>query len=80
MYEILWPYWRVLVDRDDLLSDEPRRESLRVGRKIIEKLREKQFERWKQEVARKETAELDEVSMQLSYWNGVDADAPEVES
>jgi flagellar FliJ protein len=52
------------------------------GRKIIEKLREKQFERWKQEIARKETAELDEVSMQLSYWNGVDdaAEASEVES
>jgi flagellar FliJ protein len=41
------------------------------GRKIIEKLREKQFERWKQELGRKELAELDEVSMQLSYWHGV---------
>lgn len=49
------------------------------GRKIIEKLREKQFERWKQEIARRETAELDEVSMQLSYWNSVD-DTSEVES
>jgi flagellar FliJ protein len=50
------------------------------GRKIIEKLREKQFERWKQELSRKELAELDEVSMQLSYWNGVDAETSEVES
>jgi flagellar FliJ protein len=41
------------------------------GRKIIEKLREKQLDRWKQEVSRKELAELDEVSMQLSYWHGV---------
>jgi flagellar protein FliJ len=41
------------------------------GRKIIEKLREKQLERWKQEIGKKELAELDEVSMQLSYWHGV---------
>ena len=39
-------------------------------RKIIEKLREKQFERWKADVSRKELAEADEVSMQLSYWHG----------
>ena len=48
------------------------------GRKIIEKLREKQFERWKQEIGRKELAELDEVSMQLSYWHGVDDEETEV--
>jgi len=37
-------------------------------RKIIEKLREKQFDRWKLEAARKEAAELDEVSTRLSSW------------
>lgn len=36
-------------------------------RKIIEKLREKQFERWKAEQDRKEVAELDEVAMQISF-------------
>ena len=36
-------------------------------RKAIEKLREKQFERWRAEQDRKETAELDEVAMQISY-------------
>jgi len=39
-------------------------------RKIIEKLREKQFERWKAELSKKELAEQDEISMQLSYWHG----------
>jgi flagellar FliJ protein len=38
-------------------------------RKIIEKLREKQFERWKAEQDRKEVAELDEVAMQMSHHN-----------
>src|SRR5687768_5257961 len=36
-------------------------------RKVIEKLREKQFERWKQETARKEQAEADEVGAQFGY-------------
>jgi flagellar FliJ protein len=35
-------------------------------RKVIEKLREKQLERWKSEESRKEMAALDEVAMQLS--------------
>ena len=38
-------------------------------RKVIEKLREKQFERWKAEQDRREVAELDEVAMQMSYHN-----------
>ena len=38
-------------------------------RKIIEKLREKQFERWRAEQDRKEVSELDEVAMQMSYQN-----------
>ena len=36
-------------------------------RKAIEKLREKQFERWRAEQDRKEATELDEVAMQMSY-------------
>ena len=39
-------------------------------RKAIEKLREKQLERWRAEQARKEMTALDEVAMQLSYWHG----------
>lgn len=35
-------------------------------RKVIEKLREKQLERWKVEESRRELAEMDEVAMQLS--------------
>lgn len=38
-----------------------------VQRKVIEKLREKQFERWHAEQAKKEAAELDEVGMKLAY-------------
>jgi flagellar protein FliJ len=38
-------------------------------RKIVEKLREKQFERWQVDAARKETTELDEVGMQLVFQN-----------
>ena len=36
-------------------------------RKVIEKLREKQFERWKEETMRKEQAEADEVGAQFGY-------------
>ncbi|CAN5365480.1 hypothetical protein BH10PLA1_BH10PLA1_08870 [soil metagenome] len=46
-------------------------------RKIIEKLREKQFDRWKADLSRMELAEADEVSMQLSYWHGVGEDRDE---
>ena len=35
-------------------------------RKIMEKLRDKQKERWKQQLDRKEAADLDEVSMKLA--------------
>ncbi len=41
-------------------------------RKIIEKLREKQYERWREEQQRKELAALDEIGMQLSYANVAD--------
>ena len=36
-------------------------------RKVIEKLREKQHERWAAEINRKEAAQLDEVGMQMAY-------------
>jgi flagellar FliJ protein len=36
-------------------------------RKVIEKLREKQFERWKQETVRKEQADADEAGAQFGY-------------
>ena len=41
-------------------------------RKIIEKLREKSFERWKADLARKEMMETDEISMQIGYRNSLD--------
>ncbi len=34
-------------------------------RKIMEKLRERQFERWREETSKKETAALDEIGMQM---------------
>ena len=37
-------------------------------RKIIEKLRENQYAKWKTELARKEAADLDEISMRLAGW------------
>jgi len=39
------------------------------GRKVLEKLKERQRDRWATEVHRKELAELDEVGMQLTYRN-----------
>ena len=36
-------------------------------RKVIEKLREKQFERWRQEIERKEHAAADEAGAQFGY-------------
>lgn len=39
------------------------------GRKIIEKLRERQLERWRAEQAAKEQAEMNEIGMQLAYQN-----------
>lgn len=44
-------------------------------RKIIEKLRERQYERWKRELDAKELAALDEVGMQLSYGHVRDEEA-----
>jgi flagellar FliJ protein len=38
-------------------------------RKAIEKLREKQLERWRTEQARREAAQMDEIGMQLAYEN-----------
>jgi len=42
-------------------------------RKAVEKLREKHHERWKAEIDRKEAAQLDEVSMQMSHDNAARA-------
>jgi flagellar FliJ protein len=36
-------------------------------RKIMEKLKEKQQQRWQSEISRKEAEELDEIGMQLSF-------------
>src|ERR1700683_1476898 len=41
-------------------------------RKIIEKLRDRHLARWKQEQAHHELLELDDVSMRLSYQNGLE--------
>jgi flagellar FliJ protein len=38
-------------------------------RKVMEKLRERQLERWRAEQSRKDAAEQDEIGMQLSYDN-----------
>ena len=38
-------------------------------RKAIEKLKEKQLERWRADLSRRESAELDEIGMQLAYQN-----------
>lgn len=47
-------------------------------KKIVEKLREQQHERWKTAEAKKETDLLDEVGMQLAYQNlQTEAEPPE---
>jgi flagellar FliJ protein len=42
-------------------------------RKVIEKLRERQHARWAADIARKETAEMDEIGMQLGFANLIEA-------
>lgn len=42
-------------------------------RKVIEKLRERQHERWAADLTRKETAELDEIGMQIGFENSHEA-------
>ena len=44
-------------------------------RKIMEKLKEKSFERWRADVARKEMMEADEIAMQMSYRGAVEDEA-----
>jgi flagellar FliJ protein len=41
-------------------------------RKAVEKLRERQYERWRQAAEHRELAELDEISVQMSYQNLVE--------
>ena len=55
--------------------DEARRQLAEAAkeRKIIEKLRERQLERWRADQSRREAADLDEVNMQLAlepYFRG----------
>ena len=45
-------------------------------RKAIEKLREKQHQRWVEESNRKEQALMDEISMQMSFRNSLDEAEP----
>ena len=42
------------------------------ARKIMEKLRERHFERWKAALGARELAELDEIGMQLAYRHATD--------
>lgn len=42
------------------------------ARKVIEKLRERQLERWQSDQARKETAATDEIGAQIGYANLVE--------
>jgi flagellar FliJ protein len=49
-------------------------------RKVIERLREKHYERWRAEQGRKESAELDEIGTQISYRNLADAEASAVKA
>src|SRR5262245_35531815 len=53
----------------DRAADEARAELAEAEkqRKVIEKLRERQFARWKAEQSKRELAELDEIGMQLAY-------------
>jgi flagellar export protein FliJ len=44
-------------------------------RKVIEKLREKQLQRWRADIERRELAQLDEIGMQLAYQNLTDESA-----
>jgi flagellar protein FliJ len=41
-------------------------------RKVLEKLRDKQKERWQADIAAKEMRDLDEIGMQLAYQAGVE--------
>lgn len=55
--------------------DEARQELAAAAkdRKVIEKLRERQHARWVAEINRKETAEMDEIGMQLGFANLLEA-------
>jgi flagellar protein FliJ len=48
------------------------------GRMVLDKLREKQHARWREEVERKELAQLDEVGMQMSVRELMDRRTDEV--
>jgi flagellar FliJ protein len=43
------------------------------GRKILEKLKERQFNRWREEIRRREDVEMDEIAMHIGHDNFVHA-------
>jgi flagellar FliJ protein len=51
--------------------DEARRKLAEAAkqRKVMERLREKQFARWREDQARREQAEMDEIGSQIGYAN-----------
>lgn len=49
-------------------------------RKAIEKLREKHHQRWAEDIGRREAAQLDEISMQMSYENALRDQARDAEA
>jgi flagellar FliJ protein len=59
--------------------DEAKQKLIEASRqkRIIEKLREQQLQRWREGQAQRETKELDEISMQLSIRESAEADATE---
>jgi flagellar export protein FliJ len=51
-----------------------------VRRKVMEKLKEKRHDRWKDEIERKETAQTDEIGMQLAFRELAASHSSEAES
>jgi flagellar FliJ protein len=60
-----------------VLVDEARQQLAEAAkrRKVIEKLREKQFARWREDQERRELAQLDEIGAQIAYANITEGDA-----
>jgi flagellar FliJ protein len=71
---------RVVVAKKKLEESRARLADAAKRRKAIEKLREKQLERWHIDQARKETALSDEIGNQLAYHTMLDEQAtPEID-
>lgn len=60
-----------------VLIDQAKRNLLEATKqkKIVEKLRERQFERWREALNRREAAEIDEIGMQLSHFDLAESNA-----